>query len=183
MPDNATDAEYFEYLKSRCTVSENGCWECAGFQYKLRGVKSHSKGYVDFSYRRVRWRAHRLAYTIAVGPIPDGLEVCHSCDNPPCCNPKHLFLGTGSENAIDRVAKGRDRNRGRTHCIRGHELSGSNVRIRATLRGYRRQCITCTDQVHHKTEKYFQWRREWQRNRRARLRAERHRTDEERRNG
>lgn len=55
--------------------------------------------------------AHRLAFEQAVGPIPDGMYVCHRCDNPPCCNPAHLFLGTPSENCQDKVAKGRARGR------------------------------------------------------------------------
>lgn len=51
--------------------------------------------------------AHRAAYLLCVGNIPDGMFVCHSCDNPRCCNPKHLFLGTQQDNVDDCVAKGR----------------------------------------------------------------------------
>jgi hypothetical protein len=52
---------------------------------------------------------HRLAWTLARGPIPDGMEVCHSCDNPPCVNDSHFFLGTQSDNSKDMWAKGRGR--------------------------------------------------------------------------
>lgn len=52
-------------------------------------------------------RANRLAWTLANGPIPEGLHVCHHCDNPPCCNPAHLFVGTRSDNLSDAARKGR----------------------------------------------------------------------------
>jgi hypothetical protein len=52
--------------------------------------------------------AHRLVYERTYGAVPDGKYVCHHCDNPPCCNPAHLFVGTAADNNHDMISKGRD---------------------------------------------------------------------------
>jgi len=67
----------------------------------------NKQGYGQIHFRG-RWhRAHRLAWTLTHGPIPEGLWVLHRCDNPPCCNPAHLFLGNRVDNMQDASHKGR----------------------------------------------------------------------------
>lgn len=65
-------------------------------------------GYGMFSVRTFPLQAHRIAWILTSGLIPPGLCVCHRCDNPQCCNPSHLWLGTNAENTQDRSSKGRD---------------------------------------------------------------------------
>ena len=69
------------------------------------------QGYGQTYFGGRSWRAHRLAWTEANGPIPSGMFICHHCDNPPCINVDHLFLGTNVENSADRDAKGRNKPR------------------------------------------------------------------------
>lgn len=82
---------------------ENSCWLWTSSRKK--------GGYGGISWKGKQDRAHRIAYSLTYGEIPDGLYVLHECDNPPCCNPKHLFLGTHLENMQDRDRKGRNINR------------------------------------------------------------------------
>ncbi len=66
------------------------------------------KGYGVVYIDGVRWKAHRFAYANTVGPIPEGLDILHNCDNPPCCNPRHLKPGTNEDNVRDMISKGRN---------------------------------------------------------------------------
>lgn len=75
------------------------CWPWTG------AVTGKGYGKISLAYRHRN--AHRVAFELWHGPIPDGLLVCHRCDNRPCCNPAHLFVGTAKDNAEDMMAKGR----------------------------------------------------------------------------
>jgi len=80
---------------------DDSCWIWTG-----NGTKD---GYGRLSVDGRKTRAHRFSYELHNGPIPDGLLVCHHCDVPLCCNPKHMFLGTTKDNVQDMLAKGRVR--------------------------------------------------------------------------
>lgn len=75
------------------------CWEWTAYR--------DDYGYGKVCVAAKQWQSHRYAYTLEHGPIPPGMFVCHKCDNPPCCNPAHLFLGTCAENNKDCAAKKR----------------------------------------------------------------------------
>lgn len=60
-----------------------------------------------FRFRNKNWPAHRVAYVLLYGDFDFALDVCHHCDNPPCCNGDHLFLGTAKDNIWDAIQKGR----------------------------------------------------------------------------
>lgn len=87
-----------KHLVTHTNITENGCFEW---------TRSLNRGYGMLSISGKNKYAHRMSYMLFIGPIPDGMDVCHHCDNPPCINPAHLFLGTAKDNAQDARRKGR----------------------------------------------------------------------------
>lgn len=83
--------------------------EPAGECHVWTGARTKT-GYGQLDVAGVKWYAHRLAWTLVYGPIPDGMHVCHHCDTPPCCRVDHLFLGTDADNLADMRRKGRQIN-------------------------------------------------------------------------
>ena len=134
-----TDADYWEVLKSKCILMPSGCLEWQGFR------RPPPRHYGDMSYRCKNWRTHRITWVIHFGPIPKGMVVMHTCDNPPCCNPEHLKLGTHLENMADCRAKDRYYYANLTHCKRGHPFDAENTYIIKTPGEWQglRACKAC----------------------------------------
>ncbi len=100
---NKTEARFWN------KVDKSGeCWEWTAHK--------NDRGYGDIKVNGKSVRAHRLAYSLVVGPIPEGMLVCHHCDNPSCVNPSHLFVGTQSDNIQDAINKDRFNNKGENNC-------------------------------------------------------------------
>jgi hypothetical protein len=86
----------------RYVEKTDGCWNWIG-------KRNRPDGYGTLKIAGQWKRSHRVAWEIAHGAFPPDLLVCHHCDNPGCCNPAHLFLGTHAANCADKMAKGRHR--------------------------------------------------------------------------
>lgn len=130
--------ENIERFWSRVDIKENNeCWNWKAGRC--------SKGYGTFKINRKVLGTHRVAFALANNmfsllcrvSIPDGLHVLHSCDNPPCCNPMHLRLGTNKENQEEKDAKGRGNN-GYSKTFKTPDI---NVIIRMREEGFKRDAI------------------------------------------
>ena len=127
--------------------TDSDCWNWLG---------GRCNGYGRFMVGRQSLKSYRIAYSLVHGPIPKdgpgyhGWCVMHRCDNPSCCNPNHLVLGTVGDNNRDRQQKGRSRGdltagpasfRARTQCPSGHPYDATNTRFRANGRRYCGECM------------------------------------------
>jgi hypothetical protein len=97
--ERITEADRTRF-ESKINKIPSGCWEWTGSR--------HKKGHGYFSIRNDVIYAHRFSYSLYVGRIPDGMLVCHRCDNGWCVNPDHLFVGTSQDNTDDMMIKGRN---------------------------------------------------------------------------
>lgn len=131
------------------TWVDDGCWIWYGPTYP------NGYGYLHANRPlRTTIGAHRVSWIIHFGPIPDELHVLHKCDNPPCVNPEHLFIGTPQDNVDDMIQKGRNytfkprygqdnHNGAKTCCKRGHEFTPENTKIQSNGN---RACRTCINE-------------------------------------
>lgn len=152
-----------ERLLARVKVTEGGCWEWTGVL-----VRGYGQMLVSRSSTRY---VHRIAYEEFVGPIPKGLTIDHLCRNRACFNPEHLEPVTMRENLL-RGNTRQAANAQKTHCVRGHPLSGDNLYV--TKRGSRncRECIRLSQRRSRLKPERMAYAREYQRRLRKRRREQ-----------
>ena len=128
-----TQRTLWRFLEKVDVKSNDKCWEWLGYKTwegygRLRNLN------------REKILVHRFSWLIHFGKIPEGMLICHHCDNPPCVNPEHLFMGTHQDNAIDRERKNRRK------APKGEESSLSKLKnkdvieIREKFRNGKRNC-------------------------------------------
>jgi hypothetical protein len=99
-----------------------------------------SKGYGAIQWQGKKWLVHRLVWTLANGEIPKDIEIRHSCDNPPCCNLRHLLTGTHTQNMDDMRRRKRSGWLKRETCKNNHPRTPENIQVRPD--GFR-DCVPC----------------------------------------
>lgn len=121
-------------FRARVVVDlETGCWEWVGNKV--------TQGYGRFNIKpKVVVKAHRLSYVMYNGPIPNGLDLHHICNNPSCVNPSHLIPLSRGEHIKTMNRDPGKHNRIKTHCKQGHEFNIVNTYV--TSKG-RRSCRAC----------------------------------------
>jgi len=127
-----------ERIENRIKIDKSGCWLWQG---------ATSNGYGRIRVLGKTKKVHRVYWEIVNGLIPEGMYICHHCDICNCINPKHLFLGTHTDNMRDMIKKERKSivvwNTNKTHCKREHLLHGDNIYSYIYYGRKTRQCKLC----------------------------------------
>lgn len=112
------ESRFFKKVK---IDSVTQCWEWQS---------NKSCGYGNFYYKKRQWKAHRISYIYYIGEIPEGMNVLHSCDNPGCVSPFHIFIGTQLDNMHDMIKKGRyvPTTNMNTHLIKHPSIAAYRIR-------------------------------------------------------
>lgn len=135
-------------IASKISVDESGCWMWNAYRNQL--------GYGTVRFDGRKWLAHRVTFTLLVGPIPEGLVLDHLCRNRGCVNPDHLRPCTQRENThapgSESIAVA---HAARTHCPRGHAYAGRNLYVNPQGS---RECRTCNGE---NTRRYRQRKAQW----------------------
>jgi hypothetical protein len=125
--------------------ADDRCWKWAGWCFP--------QGYGRlYDENRKSLRAHRVSWALHYGPVPKGMSVLHHCDNPPCVNPRHLFLGTQTDNQVDMNQKGR---RGKPKAIGvrnpNAKLTECDIRVirKLAAEGFSQRELATNFCVHH----------------------------------
>lgn len=139
------------WSKVRKSDEADGCWVWTG------GKSREGYGQIFVSHGKYA-KAHRCSYEIEYGPIPEGLDCLHRCDNPPCVRPEHLWLGTAKDNSRDMYEKGRQSTvRARPERLARGDRHGSRTHPESLVRGSQHYRSKLTE------EKVAAIREEWKR--------------------
>lgn len=131
----------------------DGCW--------IWTAGKTDDGYGTFWTGNTHSKSHRISWALTNGAIPEGLQICHHCDNPSCVRPDHLFTGTNLDNQLDSIKKGRHGQKKKSHCPSGHLYSKENTYLTTNGKRMCRECHRARQRNREKTLHGSQYKRKW----------------------